>query len=184
MPVGKVVRLGVWEDGSFIGCVLFGSGACNNLGGPYGLSSQQCCEMLRLALGPHRTPSSRILAIAVLLLRRHSPGLKAIVSFSDPSAGHLGILYQAGNWIYTGETTPGRVYRLKGSDKIIHSRRVSPNGQKIGFNGNMEKVWRTDQCEVVATPAKHRYVLPLDDATRTVVTRLAKPKPCARGHVS
>lgn len=32
MPVGKMVRIGVWEGGSYIGCVLFARGANNHIG--------------------------------------------------------------------------------------------------------------------------------------------------------
>ncbi|RAL70115.1 hypothetical protein C1G86_1440 [Dehalococcoides mccartyi] len=34
-------------------------------------------------------------------LKRHTD-LKFLVSYSDPSAGHLGIIYQATGWLYTG----------------------------------------------------------------------------------
>ena len=35
-------------------------------------------------------------------LRENAPHIKALVSYSDPKVGHLGIVYQATNWIYQG----------------------------------------------------------------------------------
>jgi hypothetical protein len=49
MPAGKLAKVGVWEDGSFIGAVVFGRGANSHLGSPYGLSGLQCSELVRVA---------------------------------------------------------------------------------------------------------------------------------------
>lgn len=35
-------------------------------------------------------------------LRTNVPRIKALISYSDPNAGHLGTVYQATNWIYQG----------------------------------------------------------------------------------
>ena len=34
-------------------------------------------------------------------LKRHT-GLKFLVSYADPAQGHLGTIYQATGWVYTG----------------------------------------------------------------------------------
>src|SRR4051812_26723320 len=72
-------RFGVWEDGRFVGVVLFSNGN-NNVGKPFGLGRDECCELARVALGLHRTPTSRIVAIAVRLMRARRPVMKVIVS--------------------------------------------------------------------------------------------------------
>src|SRR5437870_3537910 len=83
LPAAKRVLIGVWESGTFIGAIVFSRGNCPNIGRPFGLEQSQIAELTRVALRPHQTPTSRIVAIAVRLLRRQSPGLKLLVSFAD-----------------------------------------------------------------------------------------------------
>ena len=83
MVAGKSSKVGVWEDGKFIGCVVFSRGANNHLGSPYGLEQTDLCELTRVALTRHVAPVSRIVSIAVRMLRKQSPGLRLIVSFAD-----------------------------------------------------------------------------------------------------
>jgi len=35
-------------------------------------------------------------------LKQNAPHIKALISYSDPKAGHVGTVYQATNWIYQG----------------------------------------------------------------------------------
>lgn len=96
MPMPPLVRVGVWEGGKFIGCVLFGRGANASLGSPYGLNQTQCAELVRVAMTTHVVPVTRVVALAIKFLAKHSPGLRLVVSFADPSRGHHGGIYQGG----------------------------------------------------------------------------------------
>src|SRR5262245_61554383 len=129
MPTPPLVKVGVWERGAFIGCVLFSRGANKSLGTPFGLASTEVCELSRVALRQHDAPVSRIVSVAVKLLRRHCPGLRLLVSFADPEHGHVGAVYQAMNWIYLGETEPSRVF-VDGRGRRWHPRMVSASGVK------------------------------------------------------
>jgi hypothetical protein len=81
MPAGKLVKVGAWENGKFIGVVLFGRGANNNIGKPYKLDQTAACELVRIALTNHITPVSKIAAIAIRFLKVNSPGLRLIISY-------------------------------------------------------------------------------------------------------
>src|SRR6516162_6955846 len=70
LPCSKTARLGVWEDGKFIGAIVFAWGANRHLAGEYKLKMTECAELCRIALGKHITPVSRIISIAVKLLKR------------------------------------------------------------------------------------------------------------------
>lgn len=50
MPIGKLVKIGVWEDSKYIGVVIFGYGNNQFQGVAYGLVQTQICELLRVAL--------------------------------------------------------------------------------------------------------------------------------------
>jgi hypothetical protein len=78
---------------------------------------------------------------------------KIIVSFADPSVGHIGTVYQATNWIYTGLSAKRKRWRLKNND-INHNHRAIT--QKYTYNEIREKF--SDIMEYVDAPRKHRYI--------------------------
>jgi hypothetical protein len=169
IPVGKLVRIGVWEGGKFIGVVLFSWGANNRLGQPYGLGMLECCELVRVALTKHVTPVSRIMAVALKFLRKQSPGIRLVVSFADPVAGHHGGIYQAGGWIYSGTSAP--------SYEFWHQGRRLQKRAYTGENYGAPKMALPLGAEKRATPGKHRYLMPLDAAMRAQLEQISKPYP-------
>jgi hypothetical protein len=169
LPVGKLVKIGVWENSLFIGVVLFAWGANKSLGSPYGLKMTECCELVRIALKKHQTPVSRIKAIAIRFLKSQSPGVRLIVSFADPSANHHGGIYQAGNWIYTGTCAPTFEYWIDG--KRLNKRAYT------GHNFGNAKLAIPKGAKKVSMPGKHRYLMPLDDDMRAKIAPLAQPYP-------
>ena len=55
------------------------------------------------------------------------PKPSALISYADPEMGHLGFIYQAVNWLYTGMTTPRRRFMLDGKEiheSSLRSRKV------------------------------------------------------------
>lgn len=172
LPAGKLVKVGAWENGKFIGVVLFGRGATPNLGRPYNLGQDECVELVRIALTKHDCPVSRIAALAIKFLRNSNPKLRLIVSFADQSQGHHGGIYQAGNWIYNGCGQPAKFYMIKG--KLTHPRSIGAKG----LVQNIEGARKIDpRATVVNVPGKHRYLMPLDEETRKRILPLARPYP-------
>jgi hypothetical protein len=165
MPAGKLVKVGAWEDGQYIGCVLFGRGANHQIGVPYGLEQTRVCELVRIALREHKSPVSRIGAFAIKMVKKQSPELRMIVSYADPKEGHNGAIYQAMNWVYVGNSQVQR--RTTDADgKMIHKRTVSSRYGTLTSNViYSENVW------------KHKYLYPLDDAMRKQVEPLRKLYP-------
>lgn len=175
MPMPPVVKIGAYESGEFIGCILFSRGASPYLGDAYGLSNTEVCELTRVALTEHVTPVSRIIAIALRILLQKERGLRIIVSFADANEGHHGGIYQAGGWIYSGTTA--RKYDYIGPDgKRYRDRQVTASGEARQF-GKMTRVFRVDECKKIKLEAKHRYLMPLDAEMRERVLPLSKPYP-------
>jgi hypothetical protein len=159
------VYIGVWEDDSFIGAVVFGIGAGAATSGlRFGVDrTGDVAELTRIALRrDHKTPVSRILAVAVRMLRRQSPGLRLLISFADPARGHHGGIYQAAGWIYAGHTKPDVQYKL--GRKWVHHRTATSSGSAAGLPSRK-------------TPSKHRYLLPLDAEMRDRIAPLSQPYP-------
>ena len=174
MPAGKLVKLGVFEDEVFIGVVIFSRGANPRIAQPYGLDQTAACELTRVALTAHTHPVSEILALALRELKRICPGVRVVISYADTTHGHHGGIYQAGNWIYTGDITKDRI--------IVHGRHVHPRtvyGQNPGVEGLLAHLRATvdPRAEILPGCPKRRYVYPLDRAIRRQVVKLARPYP-------
>lgn len=175
LPTPPLVKVGVWEAGKFIGVVVFGRGATNNLGKPYGLKNIEVCELVRVALAKHITPTSRIVAIALKLMISNNPKLRLIVSFADTNQGHYGGIYQAGGWVYTGQTNAG--YKLQDRmGRIWHSRQCSATGVSRQY-GELRRVPKIQDCIKIPEMGKHRYLMPLDAEMRKQIEPLRQPYP-------
>ena len=163
MPVGKLVKVGAWENGQYIGAVLFGRGAIPNIGSPYKLAQTEICELVRVALDLHQTMVSKIISYSFRLLRIFNSGLRLIVSYADPQQGHNGSIYQAGNWVYVGDSQSD--YEVFAGGKWMHRRSaVSRFGTSAGWNRK-------------PYPGRHKYLYPLDRAMRRQIAPLAQPYP-------
>lgn len=172
LPVGKLVKVGAWESGKFIGVVLFGRGATPNLGRPYNLGQDECVELVRIALTKHDSQVSRIASLAMKFLGRSNPKLRLIVSFADQSQGHHGGIYQAGNWVYNGQGDAAKFYTIRG--KLTHPRSIGAKGLVQNIHGARQI---DANATVVDVPGKHRYLMPLDDEMRKQILPLSKPYP-------
>lgn len=173
MPAGRLVCVGAWEAGAFIGAVVFGRGASSEIGSPFGLNQSEVCELVRVALGPHQTPTSRIVSIAVRLLRRLCPGLRLIVSYADPEHLHVGVLYQACGWYYIGRTNRESLIRVNG--RLLHPRTVTSRYRTRSIDWLREHV-AADAAHVRTLP-KIRYAMPLDGGMRRQLVSRVQPYP-------
>ena len=170
MPMPPLLKIGVWEDSQFIGCVLFARGNTPTLGSQYGLTQYETCELVRVALTDHEVPVSRIGAIAIKMLKRSNPGLRLIVSFADPAHDHVGGIYQAMNWTYCGMSSPDKMYWYQG--RWQHSREI-----RGGAFGQGRKLHDYSGLKTKVATGKYRYLYPLDAAMRAQIAPLAKPYP-------
>ncbi len=181
MPTAPHNRIGVWECGEFVGIVMFSRGATFNLGKPYMLKQTQCCELTRVALSRHDTPVSRIIRVAMCIMRKRSPGIRLVVSFADPGEGHHGGIYQACNWIFAGVSSKSVQY--KGPDgNLWHPRMVKVQGFTTCY-GVRRKTFKPAQCEQIKRPGKYRYLMPLDAEMRRQIEPLRQPYPKRVGSV-
>ena len=76
-----------------------------------------------------------------------------IVSYAEIQQGHLGIVYQASNWIYTGLSAKRHEWRLQGLE-ARHTRSIF---DKYGGINASKKIFG-DRMYARQRPRKHRYV--------------------------
>ena len=149
----------------FIGCVVFGQpvgrGAAESISKL--ISVYEVFELTRLwiADGYGRNIESYSISKSLDLLRRDFPKIKAIISYADGEQGHKGIIYQACNFHYQGNSSlalmPNYSVSLVGPPyKWIHSRTISSTYGSHNVEHLKKKIghtfWRKKES------SKHRYV--------------------------
>ena len=166
-PMGGTARIGVWEDTSFRGVVIFGIGSNRNIAKPFGLEQHEVCELSRVALREHKTAVSRIVAIALRMLKREFPLLQVVVSYADMRQGHLGVIYQAGNWTYVGTALSSTAMILFGRER--HSRNI---------RAPMDVYRKADpNAKRIKLPPKHKYAYALNPEVKKQLAHMALPYP-------
>lgn len=173
MPAGKTVKIGVWESEDrsmgkwrFIGAVIFSRGANKDLGTPYGYDQLECCELTRVALDKHAATVTKIVAIAIKMLKKANAGIRLIISFADPERDHIGAIYQAGNWLYVGMSIATEEY-------IVNGKRMHGRSMRAMYGTHLGK----DFIKVIKGSSKHRYLMPLDNEVKSGIKQYSKPFP-------
>jgi len=174
VPGSKLVKIGAWENGKFIGVVIFSYGANPKLGNPYDCTMQQCAELTRIALTIHISPVSKIMSLAIRFLKKQSPGIRLIVSYADADQDHHGGIYQATNWIYEGLFNVGSVgaYLING-EKVHPKTMFDRHGTHA--RDQIRKIYPS--MKLFITKGKHKYLMPLDKDMSAKIAPLAKPYP-------
>lgn len=161
-PRAHDLAFSVFEKDVFCGVICYGRGATNDIGKPYGLISGECIELIRIALNGRQSLTSKAVAVSLRLITKYAPLCKLVVSFADPDQGHVGTIYQATNWTYTGNTVPAHEYNING--KRVHGRTYRSMGKP------------NDAIKVKGS-SKLRYIYPLDKSLIPLCKSLAKPYP-------
>ncbi len=177
MPKSKLVKIGAWETGAFIGCVIYSYGATPQIGKPYGLKMTEVCELTRIALKKHQAPVSKIMAISLRLLKQHCPGTKLVVTYADLDQNHHGGIYQATNWLYVGRTKPDCYIKVKGI--IEHRKSIYDRYGCQGLEWLRKNV--DPKAERIADAGKHKYLMAIDPDLENRLMPLRKPYPKRAG---
>lgn len=179
VPVGKLIKVGAWEDGRFIGVVIFSRGATPRIGMPYNLTQMECCELTRIAMRNHKCFVSQVIAEAIKFLKVKCPEMKLIVSYADMEQGHHGGIYQATNWIYEGQTDGARYFVVNGKKTHPKSLHAKYKSKYADFSQSLEWIQRyvDKNASVYYDKGKHKYLFPLTKEMRKQVSRLHKPYP-------
>jgi len=113
--------------------------------------SKRGLELNRLFVhdwAPHNSESF-LISQSLKITNRNYPQYIIIVAYADPEQGHIGIVYQASNWIYTGKTR--RRYSAIINGKQYHERAVS---RTFGNMTNAKNIGAT----IIGHEPKHRYI--------------------------
>lgn len=158
IPHGANIAYSVFNDyNEWCGVIVFGYPSTNGVVKQFGIPNGSILELRRVALNSKHGVTSKALALAMKLLKKDCPLVKLLVSYSDKGQNHYGIIYQATNWHFVGESNSSGVeYLIDG--KWMHSR------------------WaKSDIKRKVA--GKRKYIYPLHKSMVEYCKSMSKPYP-------
>ncbi len=175
LPGGTKLAFGAFVEGRLLGVITFGVGPYNAFSLVEGTCPNDCLTLTRLWLSEILPPNSesRVISVCLRYLRKYTT-LKFIMTYADPARGHVGTIYQATGWLYTGlsEATP----KFDIGDGIARNSRSLAQA----FGSHSLKYLSERGLNIKALPQipKHRYIyfLNQDYRNRLKPTTLPYPK--------
>ena len=179
LPGATKLAFGVFAADRLLGVITLGSGPTNAYRLVEGAKADDCIALTRLWLSDElpANSESRVIGIVLRSLARHTC-LKFVVTYADPMAGHLGIIYQASNWIYVGTSQATPLYDM-GDGIARHSRSLS---NALGTRSVRHFLDRGVPIQRIPQAPKHRYIYFLDPAWRSRLRAVAVG--CPRGEAA
>lgn len=123
--LGSMGRAGI-QIGGFIGdeliCVaVLAHPTRKEMYDSIGMTKRNVLELTRFAIAADIHNKNLASHCLSRLPKFVGPDIKRLISFSDPSAGHLGTIYKAANWASNGETAVSYFY-ISGSGWKMHKK--------------------------------------------------------------
>jgi len=175
LPGGTQLAFGVFLNGRLMGAVTLGVGSFNAHSLVEGALAQDCLTLSRLWLSDElpKNSESKVISAVLRSLKKHTD-LKFVLTYADPAQGHVGVIYQATGWLYTGLSDSPPYYVL-GGGKPRHSRSLA-HAYGTHSVGHFKR--HGVEVKLVPQEPKYRYLYFLDRdwQERLRVTVLPYPK--------
>ena len=173
-PGGTHLAFGAFLGHRLVGVMTLGVGPSQVYRLVEGAVPINCLALTRFCLVDElpTNSESRILGVILRALKKQT-GVMFIVAYADSAQGHVGTIYQASNWIYTGLSQATPLYSL-GGQPPRHSRSLS---HSYGTRDAVYFAAHGVDLRKVPQQPKHRYIYFLDPAWRPRLRVEAKPYP-------
>lgn len=150
---------GLFRDSELVGVITYGQPAspplCKGIAGEE--NKHLVLELNRLVLRDNlKNEASRLIAQSL----KQIPAPRIVVSYADTEQDHVGVVYQATNWIYTGCSQPKRDWGIRGQENAHMKALTNKYGSLKALQDAVgdDFYWRERS-------AKHRYVMLLGNKT-------------------
>ena len=146
---------GAYSNGELLGVVTFGTPASSPLReGVAGKEwSGSVLELNRLCCISAKNMASLLVGAALRMLPKPS----LIVSYADTSQGHVGYIYQATNFIYTGLSAKRTDWKIKGREHL-HGATIADESRGQANRAEWMRGKYGDDFYLEDRPRKHRYI--------------------------
>jgi len=157
--------LGLLKDNLVVGVAVYGSPvgrlAAQSISSD--VNENEVLELTRLWIADTegKNIESWFLGQTFEWLKRKDKKIKVLMSYVDPTVGHIGTIYQATNWLYQGsDIRTADYFMYKIGDECYHPRTVFSK-----YNTNDWKVLQKmiPGIEMISMEKKHRYIYILAD---------------------
>ena len=174
LPGGTKLAFGAFVGKRLLGALTLGVGSIQGHSLVEEASQGDCITFTRFWLS-EALPSnseSRVIGVVMRALRRHT-SLKFVLSYADPEMGHVGVIYQATGWLYTGLSQATPLYDV-GDGRPRHGRTL---GHSFGTH-SVEYLKRQGvPVRLVKRAPKHRYLYAIDPDVKTRISVPVMPYP-------
>ncbi len=148
---------GAYRDAELIGVVTYGTPSSAPLrDGIAGKEwSDRVLELNRLCCVSEKNTASRLVGQSLRMLPKPS----LVVSYADTEQGHIGYVYQATNFIYTGLSAKRTDWKIKGREHL-HGATIADESRGQTNRAKWMREKYGDDFYLKERPRKHRYVYP------------------------
>ena len=151
--------LGLYKNNLIVGVVVYGYPIGRNAAlsiSPI-IKEKEVLELTRLWISDSegKNTESWLLGQSFKWLKQHASDIKVLISYSDPNAGHVGIIYQATNWLYQGRNSDSKWYLI--NNELLHPRTVY---SRFGTRAieELKVIGKIKNVEIVEVERKYRYI--------------------------
>jgi len=148
----------LYNTDELVGAALFGE-LSTTAWKKYGKSEKDVVELRRLVCldACQRNTESWFIAKCLKHIKSASD-YKTCISYADPYHGHIGIVYQAANWQYLGQTASDTMFKTP-EGRLYHSRamRTKYKGDYKPFVKKLRDMYASGLLTEVKCPGKHIY---------------------------
>jgi hypothetical protein len=165
---------GAWRGTELVGVVTYGtpasaplrSGLCGDEWADHVLElNRLCCEN-----------SPNVASLLVGRSLRMLPKPSVVVSYADTAQGHVGYIYQATNFIYTGLSAKRTDWKIKGREHL-HGATVADESRGQSNRAEWMREKYGDDFYLDDRPQKHRYVFAVGTKKQQTAIRAALKYP-------
>jgi adenine modification enzyme len=158
MPSSIRLMLGLYHNEDLMACIIYGNPVGRNVVKFLNRPRINCAELQRLFSrdGLPKNNESYFISHSFKYLKKYYPEIKYLISYADSTYGHIGIVYQATNWKYIGESKL-IIDMFIVNGKNIHPKTLCNNHGTL--NKNKLKQIYGDRLEIKETKPKHRYIM-------------------------
>lgn len=146
---------GLYQDGNLCGIVTYGTPASAPLrDGIAGKEWSECVlELNRLCCENKKNVASMLVGSSLKMLPKPS----IVVSYADTAQGHVGYVYQATNFIYTGLSAKRTDWKIKGREHL-HGATIADESRGMENRAEWMRAKYGDAFYLDDRPRKHRYI--------------------------
>lgn len=145
---------GAFRDGALLGVVTYGTPVSSSLrAGVCGPAwADRVLELNRLCCEPEKNMASALVGRSLRLL----PSPRIVVSYADIGVGHVGYVYQATNFLYTGLSAKRTDWTVDGLD--LHGATIADKTRGMPNRAQAIREMYGDAFKLRERSRKHRYV--------------------------